>query len=417
MNECKFITLDNGLTVLIYSDRSKITNHVELQTFFGGGTEEYCDSQGQNKKIIPGTAHLLEHYLCEHSNNGNLIENLYQNKVMSTNAYTSISATTFYFNTVYNLEECLSTFLNSIYDVSFNSKDISKTKKAIYSEIRDNKDSISHKIYQAKLNVCFGIKESTLGTKTSVKGINSKYLEEVYRNFYVPRNELLVIAGSFDEDKILSLVKKIYSQYHFSNNKRKEAEDSKEEVFTKEKTIIGNDLDEVTLLYKIKTSSMPCSSRYKLDWYLNYFLNINFSRFSSLNEKLNDQNIITGDIESSVLYLRGCAIIEITAFTNHKKKFIREVSSLITKEQDNSLEFELCKKSSLLHFSVRSDKIETFVTPVIDNYVSFEYSHNDTMDFIKSLNYEEYIDTIKSLNFNNYSILTIKKKLEAKHSS
>ena len=30
MNKAKFITLDNGLTILIYTDNSKSTNHVEL---------------------------------------------------------------------------------------------------------------------------------------------------------------------------------------------------------------------------------------------------------------------------------------------------------------------------------------------------------------------------------------------------
>lgn len=33
MDEAKFITLDNGLTILIYTDRSKSTNHMELFTF------------------------------------------------------------------------------------------------------------------------------------------------------------------------------------------------------------------------------------------------------------------------------------------------------------------------------------------------------------------------------------------------
>lgn len=33
MDEAKFITLDNCLTILIYTDRSKSTNHMELFTF------------------------------------------------------------------------------------------------------------------------------------------------------------------------------------------------------------------------------------------------------------------------------------------------------------------------------------------------------------------------------------------------
>ena len=36
MNKAEFVYLDNGLTILIYSDKSKISNHIELITFLGG---------------------------------------------------------------------------------------------------------------------------------------------------------------------------------------------------------------------------------------------------------------------------------------------------------------------------------------------------------------------------------------------
>ena len=55
MNKPKFITLDNGLTLLIYSDKTKMTNHVELRTFLGGLNETYEDSKGNiknSKKLI-----------------------------------------------------------------------------------------------------------------------------------------------------------------------------------------------------------------------------------------------------------------------------------------------------------------------------------------------------------------------------
>ena len=67
MNKAKFITLDNGLTILIYTDKSKSTNHVELYTFFGGNHYEHVDCNGNTKKIKPGTAHLLEHYVFENT--------------------------------------------------------------------------------------------------------------------------------------------------------------------------------------------------------------------------------------------------------------------------------------------------------------------------------------------------------------
>ena len=76
MNSAKFITLDNGLTILIYSDKSKSTNHVELITFFGGNNTSFRDKNDLVKKVHKGTAHLLEHYICEQTDYGNLISNL-----------------------------------------------------------------------------------------------------------------------------------------------------------------------------------------------------------------------------------------------------------------------------------------------------------------------------------------------------
>lgn len=51
MDEAKFITLDNGLTILIYTDRSKSTNHMELFTFYGGNYSSYIDYNGKKRNI------------------------------------------------------------------------------------------------------------------------------------------------------------------------------------------------------------------------------------------------------------------------------------------------------------------------------------------------------------------------------
>ena len=61
MNNAKFITLNNGLTVLIYSDKTKISNHIELITFLGGKSLYYIDESGNYNNILPGSAHFLEH--------------------------------------------------------------------------------------------------------------------------------------------------------------------------------------------------------------------------------------------------------------------------------------------------------------------------------------------------------------------
>ena len=405
----EFITLDNGLTVLIYSDKTKMSNHVELTTFIGGLTPIYKDENGKIRKIKPGTAHLLEHYICENAKKGNLIDNLHEYKVLNANAVTAADKTKMFFDTVYNLNECLELFLDSMYNIDFTSEKLEKTKYAVYNEIRDSKDNIGRKIYRAKIKNIFENIRDTLGTKTSINSIGYKYLEAVYKNFYVPKNQLLVVAGSFDEEDILNQIKAFYNNYEFKNNKKApRLIDSSDKIKRKESEIEGEDLNEIIISYKIKDNHMTNFERYKLDWYLNYFKEINLSKYSLLNETLKKENIIAGDLSSHVYDMNGYKILEVLAYTDNKEKFIKLVKDTIDNFNNTKEELELRKKANILHISVRKDRISNHVLPIIDNYLEFDYPYNDTIEFVESLNYEEYLETINNINFDNYSILTVK---------
>lgn len=409
MNDIKFITLDNGLTILIYSDKTKTTNHVELITFIGGQTIKYIDNEGEIKNVRHGTAHLLEHYICENTIKGNLLDNLQNNKVLNVNAITYQDKTKIFFDTVYNFKENLQIFLDGIYNVEFTYDRLEKTKYAVYNEIRDSKDDLGRKIYVKKMKGIFSDYIDNLGTKTNVKSISYKYLEKIYDNFYVPKNQFLVVAGSFDEEEILKRIKEFYSKYNFKYNKREFYTIDTDKVNRKEMCIKGDDLDEIIISYKIKTNDMSDFDKYKLDWYLNYFVEINLSKYSILNEKLKKDNIITGDIFSCIYNRCGYTILEVLAYTEKKREFITWVENTINNFQNSKEELELRKKNSILHLSVRKDNISNYVIPVIGNYLEFNYAYNDTMDFVKDLNYDEYLKTIKKIDFSNYTVLVIKK--------
>ena len=281
MNKAKFITLDNGLTILIYTDNSKSTNHVELYTFFGGNNGEYVDYNGNTRSIKPGTAHLLEHYICENTVEGNLLDNLRKYNILSCNGGTNNENTSYFFNTVTNFYECLETFLREIYNISFTKEKLDKTKMAVYSEIRDDKNNEKNKIIEKKINGLFTINRKTLGSSGSVKSITIKEIKDVYDNIYIPCNQFLVLAGNFDYDKTLSLVKNIYKEISFKNDKRLSKVSDVKNVI-KKRTIYKSDyIDEVILTFKIDVSSLSCFDKYKLDWYLSFFLDINFSKYSS----------------------------------------------------------------------------------------------------------------------------------------
>jgi len=410
MNKPKFITLESGLTVLIYSDKTKMTNHVELRTFLGATNLEYTDAKGNIKKIPEGTAHLLEHYVCECNNHGNYIDNIYGYKALEVNASTNPYETRFYFDTVYNFKECLLTLLKTVYDIDFTKEKLDKTKYAVFNEIRDEKDKPRRKISNAHSVLSYGRKIDAGGSKTSVSSVTANKLEEIYKTFYVPKNQFLVVAGAFAEEETLKLIEDFYKDYTFETNTRLEGLEASPKTYNKTLIIEGNKVDEVIVKYKIPLNNLSSFEKYKLDWYIAYFIGINLSSFSKLNEELKNDNIITGNISSTRYNINGYQILEIGAYTNNKKEFIKRVHNVVNNPIDTDEQFELNKKDSILHMSVRSDNISSYVIPTIDNYISFGYKENDTLEFVETLNYKEYKETIFNIDFSKYSTLTIKDK-------
>lgn len=411
MNKAKFITLDNGLTILIYTDSSKSTNHVELYTFFGGNNGEYVDYNGNTKKVKPGTAHLLEHYICENTVEGNLLDNLRKYNILSCNGGTNNENTSYFFNTVTNFYECLETFLKGIYNISFTKEKLDKTKMAVYGEIRDDKNNEKNKIIEKKINGLFTINRKTLGSSGSVKSITIKEIKDVYDNIYIPCNQFLVLAGNFDYDKTLSLVKNIYKEISFKNDKRLSKVSDVKNVI-KKRTIYKSDyIDEVILTFKIDVSSLSCFDKYKLDWYLSFFLDINFSKYSKINEYINSCSDYVDDISAYLYYFNGYFVIDVIAFTKKVNEFEKLVLSSIKNRDSNEREvFELVKKDAITRISVRKDSISNYVAPTEENYIRFGYLDDDDIDVIDKFNYSEYDKIISNIDFTNYSVFYRKKK-------
>lgn len=411
MNKAKFITLDNGLTILIYTDSSKSTNHVELYTFFGGNNGEYVDYNGNSKRVKPGTAHLLEHYICENTVEGNLLDNLRKYNILSCNGGTNNENTSYFFNTVTNFYECLETFLRGIYNISFTKEKLNKTKMAVYSEIRDDKNNEKNKIIEKKINGLFTINRKTLGSSSSVKSITIKEIKDVYDNIYIPCNQFLVLAGNFDYAKTLSLVKNIYKEISFKNDKKLSKVSDVKNVI-KKRTIYKSDyIDEVILTFKIDVSDLSCFDKYKLDWYLNFFLDINFSKYSKINEYINKCSDYVDDISAYLYYFNGYFVIDVISFTKKVNGFEKLVLSSIKNRDDNEREvFELVKKDAITRISVRKDSISSYVTPTEENYIRFGYLDDDDIDVIDKFNYSEYDKIISNIDFTNYSVFYRKKK-------
>ncbi len=71
-------------------------------------------------------------------------------------------------------------------------------------------------------------------------------------------------------------------------------------------------------------------------------------------------------------------------------------------------DFELCKKAIILRVIVRKDNLSSYVSAIMQNYIDFNYPYDDTMEFLNSLNYDDYKKMIRDIDFTNYSVLSVK---------
>ena len=411
MDEAKFITLDNCLTILIYTDRSKSTNHMELFTFYGGNYSSYIDYNGKKRNIKEGSAHLLEHYVCENTVSGDLLDNLRKYNVLSCNAGTSAFNTSYFFNTVCNFYECLDTFLDGIYNVSFTNEKLNKTKYAVLNEIRDSQNNEGRRIADIRDRTLFSNCMDNLGSEDSINSITVNDLKDIYDSIYVPCNQFLVVAGNFDYDIVLDKIRMFYNNMSFKCNKKLPKIIDKRDIVSKYTTYECNLMDEVTVSFKIDIRDLSNYDGYKLDWYIGWFLDINFSRYSKINEYINNCSDYTDDISAYLYYFNGYFVIDVIAFTKKVNDFEKLVLSSIKNRNSSEREvFELVKKDAITRISVRKDSISSYVAPTEENYIRFGYLDDDDIDVIDKFNYSEYDKIISNIDFTNYSVFYRKKK-------
>ena len=354
---------------------------------------------------------MLEHYVCENTSSGNLLDNLRNYNVLSCNAGTNSFYTSYFFNTVGNFYECFDTFLEEIYNVTFTTEKLDKTKYAVLNEIRDSLNDEGRKVASSNIRTLFSNCNDTLGSEESVNSISINELRDIYDSVYIPCNQFLVVAGNFDYDKVLNRIKKFYSNQSFKCDKKLPRIVDKRDIVSKYTTYECNLIDKVVINFKIDIRKLSSYDRYKLDWYVCWFLNINFSEYSKLNEYINKSDKYIGDVVSSSYYYNGYLVIDVWGFTSLCDDFEKRVIDVINSVSDDDRElFELAKKNSITSMVVRKDSINGYVGPIEDNYISFGYKDEDYIDVIKGFSYEDYRRVIDSIDFSFYSVFYRKKK-------
>ncbi len=405
--------LDNGLTIYTYVDKRRHTNTFQFVTKYGG---LYKDFKYKNKEyhMQDGIAHILEHYIVEENGHGNFLKQLGELQ-MNTNASTHGLMTRFYFTCLEKLEDGIKILLNGINNVSFDEDRLNHLKNPIYQEIRGRSDNkFYHLDIEESNNLFHNYKYRTIGgTLDEVEKTSIDDIKLCYEAFYKPNNQFIVISGNFDKDKIIKLIKDIYKNLSFNNNKVELLKVLEDDSIVKNKSTIyyPTPKDHASINYKINISNYTPEERLKLDFYLHCFYINFFGVTSTLYKEMVDKGIITGGIGSGHRKVYDYLIIGCATYTDKPNEFYKYIHKFFNNIDGYDKElFELTKKNTIINFILRDDNVLNVVMPFIDNIIEYDYPYMDKIEDIKEFNFEEYIEYIKRLDFSNETFITIKNK-------
>ena len=399
-------TLNNGLKLIFCNDNTKHCTIANLFVKFGGSNKEII-IDNKHKKIKDGMAHFMEHLLIEHSIYGNaLLE--FNKKHTISNGITSDTKTEYYINSVNKFEEDLIKLINIVNNSKFTKENVEQTRSAIIKEKMMSKDEDFRELYKAGYECLFNKLKfpNVLGEIEDIENINYEELKMCYDTFYNPKNQILIISGKFNEEKIKKLVEDTYNNIN-KNTIDYQLPDINEDTNVKrvDKTIKRNVYtDYVRLNYKINIENYTNIEQIKIGYYLDYFMSYLFDSSSKVYNDLVEEKICIYNIDYNFEKIDNFYILKIGTFTNEHDKFINKIKNNIKVKTTNEEDFKIRKKESIIDIILREDNLFSMIKPFFDNILNYNYYELDTIKDIQKQNYKDYKEILDKLNFDNLCI-------------
>jgi zinc protease len=213
--------LSNGLRVLLFPDASKPTLTTNIIYMVGSRHENYGET---------GMAHLLEHLLFKPSLNFGIKKGSKTPVEVLNSIGGQFNGTTWFDRTNYyatfpandaNLRSMLALEADRMVNATIDQNDLwnPTTKKGEMTVVRNEFESgesdpigVTTERIQAVAYDWHNYGKSTIGARSDIEQVNIPRLKAFYKNFYQPDNAVLMVAGRFDEAKVLKQIDDLFGK-------------------------------------------------------------------------------------------------------------------------------------------------------------------------------------------------------------
>ena len=406
-------TLDNGLKVFIVPKDNVNGIYATFNTKFGSIHQEFIPNNSNEMIKVPlGVAHFLEHKMFEQKDNKDPFT-FYSERGCDANANTSNYKTTYLFSGANSFYDNIKFLLDYVQEPYFTDENVEKEKGIIEQEINMYKDDPFFKIYDGIINNTFvehPIKYPIAGTVEDIYKITKEDLYNCYNTFYHPSNMFLVITGNVEPKEALNVIKINQGDKKFDEQKEiilKEYDEPNNVAKEKEEVTMEIEIPKVGVGYKFDCSNIK-KNIYDIKSYISILLDLKLGSTSELSEKLKTDNLITHDLDITLINTDKHILAMIIAETNN----IEEVLAYIDNElKDLSLteeELERKKKVRKSNTIYRSDSIYSINNKIVSDIMNFDKVIYDDYKKIEKLNIKDMNKIIKEINLDNKTTYIVK---------
>ena len=406
-------TLDNGMDVYLYVNKNIHNNYVTFTTKYGSVYHEIEDKDGKMIKVPNGIAHFLEHKVFVQEEDPQP-EDFYGNNGAMCNAYTTFKNTTYLFSGTDNIEENVEYLLDFVQNLYLTDENVEEEKDIIVQEINmcDDRpiDILYEKIRKNAIKVN-PFRESIIGTEKEVRSITKELLEKCYQRFYNPSNMFLVVAGNFDKDKILEVIKNNQDKKQFKDIgkiKTKKYNEPDEIVKDMEVVKCNTNIPKMAYTIKVNIDQFKMDNR-RLSIYMYVIFNLLFGDTTKFDEEAKKDGIITNSLYYNILDIDSHFVISLINSTDKYEELIKKIENQFKNIKFSEEELNRKKKVLMSNEIFSYENIEMVNEMIVDNIIFDGKIEEDIIDIIDSLNIDELIDIASKIDFDNRSIVVLRK--------
>lgn len=347
--------LENGLTVFLLPRPSMEKAFGIFSTNYGSIDQTFVPIGETNEITVPeGVAHFLEHKLFEKEDRDVFAD--FGKQGASPNAYTSFTKTAYLFSATDNIEKNVETLIDFVQDPYFSEQSVEKEKGIIAQEIKMYDDQPDWQSFMGAIKSMFQhhpVKIDIAGTVESITSITKDDLYTCYNTFYHPENMTLFIAGNFDADNMMEMIKTNQSQKTFEKmaELKRYFPEEPESVAMKENNItMPVSVPKCTVGIKESNVELTTEEFLRKDLLGSMLLSHYFSTGGAFYQELYEGNLIDDSFYFETTLERNFGYTLIGSNTDQPEQFAEKVKGLLLSTTEQKLtheEFERMKKKKI----------------------------------------------------------------------